>query len=125
MFQLFLKSQVNLSEMTDLVLSQNHVGSVLKQSADQLAEESDSSDDDDNIYGFTSVINITDKKDENCIKSVRSLLEERCSKCASAAEREQFVRIINDPKHSVGLLLNERFINIPPQLAPPLHKSLQ
>ncbi|XP_071793824.1 BRCA2 and CDKN1A-interacting protein-like [Asterias amurensis] len=125
LLQLFLKSQVNLSEMTNLVLSQNHVGSVLKQSADQLAEESDSSEDDDNIYGFISVINISDKREENCIKSVRSLLDERCSKCGSAAEREELLRIIDDPKHSVGLLLNERFINIPPQLAPPLHKSLQ
>ncbi|XP_038071108.1 BRCA2 and CDKN1A-interacting protein-like [Patiria miniata] len=126
--QLFLKSKVNISELSNLVLSQNHVGSVLKQSEAQLAEESDSSDDDDNedhVYGIITVINISDKRNESCIKDVQSLLEEKCSKCAPAADQEQFVRTLNDPTHSVGLMLNERFVNIPPQLAPPLHKSLQ
>ncbi|XP_022080558.1 protein BCCIP homolog [Acanthaster planci] len=125
--QLFLKSRVNLSELTNLILSQNHVGSVLKQSEAQLAEESDSSDDDDedHVYGVITALNISDKKNENCVKDIQSLLEEKCTKCASPADREQFMRTLDDPEHSVGLLLNERFVNIPPQLAPPLHKSLQ
>ncbi|XP_033106475.1 protein BCCIP homolog [Anneissia japonica] len=61
--QLFAKAHIDLSDLTNIILSQNHVGSVVKQSADQLAEDSDpdEEDDDDDVFGFISVINITKK----------------------------------------------------------------
>ncbi|XP_072029854.1 protein BCCIP homolog [Amphiura filiformis] len=129
--QLFLKSKVNLSTLIDIILGQSHVGSVIKQSADQLAEldldsdESDEDQDGDNIFGFITVINITSKKNEGCIQEIKTLLDERCSQCESASKASEFSHLLNNSSHSIGLLINERFVNIPPQLAPPLHNSLQ
>uniref|UniRef100_G3NDN2 Protein BCCIP homolog n=1 Tax=Gasterosteus aculeatus aculeatus TaxID=481459 RepID=G3NDN2_GASAC len=94
--QLFLKAHVNTSEMTDLIIQQNHVGSVIKQ-----AEVPDDSDDDDpdEVFGFITLLNLTERKDVQCI--------------------------LNDSSKPVGLLVSERFINVPPQIALPLHKQLQ
>lgn len=58
--QLFLKAHIDLGGLTDLIISQNYVGSVVKQS-----EEIDESDDEDSVndvFGITTVINVSDKQ---------------------------------------------------------------
>lgn len=59
--QLFLKAHIDLGGLTDLIISQNYVGSVVKQS-----DEIDESDDDDNdvndVFGITTVINVSDRQ---------------------------------------------------------------
>jgi len=59
--QLFLKAHIDLGGLTDLIISQNYVGSVVKQS-----DEMDESDDDDNdvndVFGITTVINVSDRQ---------------------------------------------------------------
>ncbi|XP_030841494.1 BRCA2 and CDKN1A-interacting protein-like [Strongylocentrotus purpuratus] len=123
---LFSKTKVNTSQLTDLILSQNHVGCVLKQSDAQLAEESDSDDnDDDDVFGFTTVLNIIEKKNTECIQEIHKLIVDKCSACNSVEQVDELSRILGDESHNVGLLLCERFVNIPHQLAPPLHSSLQ
>ncbi|XP_063964068.1 BRCA2 and CDKN1A-interacting protein-like [Lytechinus pictus] len=123
---LFSRTKVNTSQLTDLILSQNHVGCVLKQSDDQLVEESDSDDDnDDDVFGFTTVLNIIEKKNTECIQEIHKLIVDKCSTCNSEAEVNELSQILGDDSRNVGLLLCERFVNIPPQLAPPLHSSLQ
>ena len=52
--QLFLKAHVDLSNLTDLIIGQNYVGSVVKQS-----QEDEGSDDEDDVFGITTVINIS------------------------------------------------------------------
>ncbi|XP_002734004.1 protein BCCIP homolog [Saccoglossus kowalevskii] len=124
--QLFLKAQINMSELINLVISQNYIGSIIKQSTNDLVDEADDNDDDDDdIFGFMSVINITDKKDVNCIKQIISLITEQCSKCGSESDIDECQKIFNDDTRPVGLLLNERFINVPAQIALPQHQSLQ
>ncbi len=39
-------------------------------------------------------------------------------------KKEQIEKLFNDSSKGLGLILNERMINIPPELAPPLHKML-
>lgn len=58
--QLFLKADVQLGEVTDLIISQNYVGSVIKQ-FDEM-ESDDETDLEDNVYGITTVINISNKQ---------------------------------------------------------------
>lgn len=59
LLQLFLKAHIDLSQLSDLLINQTGVGSVLKQG------HSDSEDEDDvemtelnDIFGITSVINL-------------------------------------------------------------------
>ncbi|XP_077992113.1 BRCA2 and CDKN1A-interacting protein-like [Glandiceps talaboti] len=122
--QLFLKASVNLSELTDLIISQNYVGSIIKQSVTDIADDSDE-DDDDEIFGFTTVMNISEKKDKGCIQQVTSLLLEKCGKCCPESEVDKFQKILSDESRCLGLLLNERFVNVPPQIALPQYQSLE
>merc|ERR1712168_1757503 len=64
--QLFLKANVNLSAMTDVILGQNHVGSVIKQAPlDEEDEEEDDMESDaiDEVFGISTVINLTHRLD--------------------------------------------------------------
>lgn len=38
---------------------------------------------------------------------------------------EQLDKLLNDTSKPVGFLLSERFINVPPQIALPMHQQLQ
>lgn len=120
--QLFLKANINLSEMADIIISQGQVGSVVKQSyVPEEDEDDEEMAEDDPVLAVTSVINITDKKDMECVKQVRSMLIDQCQKCGGDP---RFSKVLNDGGHHVGLLVSERYINIPPQLAVPMFESL-
>ncbi|KAG8265720.1 hypothetical protein J6590_088580 [Homalodisca vitripennis] len=81
--QLFLKAHINLSDLTDLIISQNYVGSVVKQS--DIDEDSGDEDDDtspNDVFGITTVVNLTDKQfkmecwmGEHCGYAVKSLVQ--------------------------------------------------
>ena len=60
--QLFLKAHIDLSEMTNTIISQNHIGSVIKQIDIPDDDEDDEMSDDDPVLGLITVINITEKQ---------------------------------------------------------------
>jgi len=115
--QLFLKAHVNLSSLTDLILAQSFVGSVLKQCFDEGDE--DGSDDEsslDEVFGITTILNLSHHKEVDCVKQLVKYIIEKTNKKASS--------LFEDPTNEVGLLINERFINIPPQVSVPLLENL-
>lgn len=120
--QLFLKAHVNTSEMTDLIIQQSHIGSVIRQA--EVPEDSDD-DDPDEVFGFISMINLTERKGVQCVEELKELVLDQCHRSCSEAEAERLDKVLSDSSKSVGLLLSERFINVPPQIALPLHRQLQ
>ncbi|KAM4525701.1 protein BCCIP homolog [Fundulus diaphanus] len=120
--QLFLKSHVDISEMTDVIIQQNHLGSVVKQA--EVPEDCDD-DDPDEVFGFISILNLTERKGVQCVEDVKEMIVDQCEKNAPHSVTEQLEKILCDTSKPVGLLLSERFINVPPQIALPLHKQLQ
>ncbi|KAM9838093.1 protein BCCIP homolog [Aulostomus maculatus] len=120
--QLFLKAHVNTSEMTDIIVQQNHVGSVIRQA--EVPEDSDD-DDPDEVFGFITMLNLTERKGVQCVEQVKELVMDHCEKNSAQGVFEQLEEILSDTSKPVGLLLSERFINVPPQIALPLHKQLQ
>lgn len=61
--QLFLKAHVDLSNLTNLIIEQNYIGSVVKQSQDDAASDDEDDDDDINdVFGITTVINISNRQ---------------------------------------------------------------
>lgn len=62
--QLFLKAHIDLSQLTDMLIAQVGVGSVLKQSydEDEDEDEDDAMDDAHDVFGITSVVNLTSHK---------------------------------------------------------------
>ncbi|KAK9692876.1 bccip [Popillia japonica] len=121
--QLFLKAHIDLSQMTDMLIAQTGVGSVLKQSIDDAEDE----DDDDmsdplDVFGITSVLNLSSHKDTPCVQQLFSLLEDLSQKHADTETQNEIKRILSGTK--IGLLVNERFVNIPAKVSDPLLTSL-
>ncbi|KFP17855.1 BRCA2 and CDKN1A-interacting protein, partial [Egretta garzetta] len=122
--QLFLKAPVNTAELTDILIQQNHIGSIIKQ-AEVQEDSSDDDDDDDEVFGFISFLNLTERKGTQCAEQIKELILSRCEKSCEQHVVEQLSKLLNDNTKPVGLLLSERFINVPPQIALPMHQQLQ
>ncbi|OWK08010.1 BCCIP [Cervus elaphus hippelaphus] len=121
--QLFLKAPVNTAELTDLLIQQNHIGSVIKQM--DVSEDSDDDVDEDEIFGFISLLNLTERKGTPCAEQIKELILRLCEKNCEKSTAEQLDRLFSDAARPVGFLLSERFINVPPQIALPMHQQLQ
>lgn len=118
--QLFLKAAVNIVELTNLLIQQNYIGSVIKQT--DVPEESDEEDgEEEEIFGFISLLNLTERKGTECAEQIKELILSLCEKDMV----EQLHKLFSDPTKPVGLLLSERFLNVPPQIALPMHQQLQ
>lgn len=122
--QLFLKAPVNTAELTDILIQQNHIGSIIKQ-AEVQEDSSDDDDDDDEVFGFISFLNLTERKGTQCAEQIKELILSRCEKNCEQHVVEQLDKLLKDDTKPVGLLLSERFINVPPQIALPMHQQLQ
>ncbi|XP_006207497.1 BRCA2 and CDKN1A-interacting protein [Vicugna pacos] len=121
--QLFLKAPVNTAELTDLLIQQNHIGSVIKQT--DVSEDSDDDVDEDEIFGFISLLNLTERKGTPCAEQIKELILRLCEKNCEKSLVEQLGKLLSDSAKPVGFLLSERFINVPPQVALPMHQQLQ
>ncbi|XP_033084772.1 BRCA2 and CDKN1A-interacting protein-like [Trachypithecus francoisi] len=121
--QLFLKDPVNTAELTDLLIQQNHIGSVIKQT--DVSEDSEYDVDEDEVFGFISLLNLTERKGTQCAEQIQELVLSFCEKNCEKSIVEQLDKFLNDTTKPVGLLLSERFINIPPQIALPMYQQLQ
>ncbi|KAK7110192.1 protein BCCIP homolog [Littorina saxatilis] len=125
---LFNKTTVNVGDMTDIILSQNYVGCVLKQ----ITEDDDDDDEDDamdvdsenTVFGIMTVINITDKQGKECVNQLKSLVTSRC-KAAAPAEAGKVLEILHSADNQVGFLISERLYGLPAQVAVPSLKSLK
>ncbi|XP_066880438.1 BRCA2 and CDKN1A-interacting protein isoform X3 [Kogia breviceps] len=121
--ELFLKAPVNTAELTDLLIQQNHIGSVIKQT--DVSEDSDDDADEDGIFGFISLLNLTERKGTPCAEQIKEFILRLCEKNCEKGVVEQLDKLFSDATRPVGFLLSERFINVPPQIALPMHQQLQ
>ncbi|XP_071986928.1 BRCA2 and CDKN1A-interacting protein isoform X2 [Engystomops pustulosus] len=122
--QLFLKAHVNNTELADLLIQQNHIGSVIKQ-AEGAEVDDDDDEEDDHVFGFISLLNLTERKGTPCAEQIKELILSHCEKTCDQSVVEQLDKILNDTSKAVGLLLSERFINVPAQIALPMYQQLQ
>ncbi|KAI8777463.1 BRCA2 and CDKN1A-interacting protein [Biomphalaria glabrata] len=128
--QLFVRDiNEELSELTNLIVAQDFVGCVLKQDNQNSddeddSEDSDESEQDENVYALNTVVNISENQNLSCIEKVRELLSSKCE-VHYKAEPGRIGKLLEDPTKQIGLLISERFINIPSQVALPSYKSLQ
>jgi len=121
--RLFLMLPVDASELTDMIIAQTEIGSTIKVApADEEEEEKEADDSEDEVYGITTMINMKQHSDKNCIKELKKSVLSKCK--ANAPDKLSDLQNILDTKN-IGFLINERFINIPPQFAVPMHQSLR
>lgn len=133
--QLLLKAPVNLSELSDEIIGQNYIGSVVTQCEDDgttaaAAEDNDDDDEDEamdesnTVFGITTAINMTHKADLGCVQALRQHLLARADRHSSGDTLKTVRSVLTGTAKSVGFLLNERFVNIPPQISVPLLENL-
>ncbi|KAA0192989.1 hypothetical protein HAZT_HAZT012260 [Hyalella azteca] len=135
--QTFRGLDVNLSDVTNMIIQQNYVGCVLKEVIDDEKEAMEVDDDalegepdteSDYIFGINTILNISHKKklEMDCIKSLRKELLKRCSasKCSDEV-KENFQSILEDASNSIGFLINERLVNLPSDVAIPAFHTLK
>jgi len=119
--QLFLRSSVvDVSKLTDTILAQRAIGSVIKQSLPEDIEIDDDSEDPNEVYAISTVINLAEKTRDSVVGLRRFLLEQT----AKGNDRRVLQYVTDVLKGNVGFLINERFINIPSQITVPLLETL-
>ncbi|KAG7159327.1 protein BCCIP homolog [Homarus americanus] len=130
--QNFRGLEVDISGIADTVISQNYVGSVIKQVSGDDEEEDDdeempmdSEEDVEQVFGVTTIINLTSRKDEKCIAGLRTALVEKCSSHASDSTNQLLRDLLGNESKHVGLLVSERLINLPAQFSLPVFESLR
>jgi len=112
---------VNLGELAQYVLKQRSVGSVVTQSP------SDSTDDEDDdelggtdgeVFGLATIIRLKGTE-------VSDMIVRHMSKSVSTTDRRgQLANLLTALESDVGLIISERIINMPPQIAVPLYQTL-
>ena len=63
-------------------------------------------------------------QDNDAVRQLKKLLVDKCCEFTSKENTAEFTEVMEGP-HSVGFLISERFINIPPQIAVPVYKTLR
>ena len=63
-------------------------------------------------------------QDNEAVRQLKKLLVDKCREFTSKENTAEFTEVM-EGAHSVGFLINERYINIPPQIAVPVYKTLR
>ncbi|XP_044754027.1 protein BCCIP homolog [Coccinella septempunctata] len=124
LLQSFLRAPVDISQLTDLLINQQGVGSVLKQAPEDEDEEESDDDINDDVYGLTTVLNLSAYRETPCVVQVIDYLRKQAEKHADKETLNIFNEVLNR-NEKVGLLINERFLNIPAAIAVPMLSSVQ
>jgi protein BCP1 len=128
--QLWLKEPINCGDLAKVLMSQQKMCSVIRQIQEEDDDgESDDEDDEDDVLGVTSVIGLSgldglqDGKEGNgssdgneCVSQIKEVIKKRFS------SQKEDISSLDWSK--VGLIINERFVNIPPRISLPIYQQL-
>ncbi|GAA5956347.1 hypothetical protein JCM3765_005635 [Sporobolomyces pararoseus] len=125
-------SVLDLGGVTDLVLEQKLVGSTVKTDSGEGENDEQASQGDP--YAVLTVLNLNVHKDKPCISQ---LIKYLLSKIPSSSTFHSTLSTLlsnpaaspsdstaSKPKH-LGVVLNERLVNMPVQVVPPMFRMLQ
>ncbi|KAI9752312.1 MAG: Mss4p nuclear export [Lichina confinis] len=102
---------LDLSALTDLILSQPLLGSTVKVEGN----ESDP-------FAFLTVLNLREHQDKAVIRDLQAYLARKCASVPSMARLAQLMSA--SPTAATGLILTERLVNVPPEVVPPMYTML-
>ena len=114
--QLFLRQDVNTSDLANIVIESVDLTTIVKQSADDEDEEEDC---DDDVYGLFSLIDLGSNNQKTCIDTIRKFIVNQAAGDEKFSEQAKSA-MVKKP----ALVLNERFINLPARVSVPSFQSL-
>ncbi len=97
---------------------------------DNMMDEDSDDDDEDPVFGITSIVNMTNYLKVPFIDGIENYLLDKLEESPATYKTDE--KLLFDMFHnpsqanqkSVGLLINERYINIPPAVSVPLLEGL-
>jgi len=119
----------DLTGFVDLILAQTTVGTVVKLADDEEEQGEGTGDDntgaagndDDDLFGLISVLNLGRYAEHRCIKDLKEYLLPVCS---DKDTKRQLKSLLEEKASSVSLLVCRRFVNFPYELVPKLYDAL-
>ncbi|KAI0997212.1 hypothetical protein K3495_g10974 [Podosphaera aphanis] len=99
----------DLSSLADLIVTQSTIGSTVKVDG----EETDA-------YAMVTVLNLNTHRENSVIKEVTKYLLDKSASDPNLAPLNSLLR----SSAQVGLILSERLINVPAEVAPPMYEML-
>lgn len=98
----------------------------MKQAWDEeMDDDDDDADDESNVvFGITTAINMTSRKDTECVQQIKNILLAKAEKNATDNVLKLLRDILTNDAQTVGFILNERYINIPAQISVPMLENL-
>jgi len=113
---------VNFSELADSISGLGNIGSIIKSDA---GGADGKTDDDRTPCGLLTALNFRQFSNVSWPKVVADALIKKAEKHADAKTIRSLQELVQPSSGTeVGLLVSERFANLPPELVPALHKSL-
>ena len=103
-------SQYNVSELVDIILKQDDVGSVIASRV--------SAEEEEDPLGVMTVISLDKAKEFKCLQEIKAHIVKKAPK-----EEAKLVRDALNAKKT-GLILSERLVNVPQDIGGPLIKQL-
>jgi len=100
----------DLSALADLILSQPTIGSTVKVDG----KETDP-------YAFLTILNMREHRQHPAIKAITEYLIQKSKTNAGLAKLGE---VLSSPSNQVGLILTERLINVPSEIAPPMYTMI-
>ena len=117
--QLFLKENVDVSGLTDLLIKKNtNYSLVIKQESEEENEEEER-DNDEEVYAITSLVGLNGNE-LNEEKPIQNVKEYFLAKTEKSPEFSKFLK----SKSNLYWLINERFINLSPKLSLPSFEAI-
>jgi protein BCP1 len=125
--------QLNLGELSEIIIQQGHIGNVIHQVVEDEPEMEPSAssasnmnnNNDDTIFGIISLINLAKYKQKDSIKQLTSFINKELHKLKKLDNKsKEFLDKNLFDKYKIGYLINERYINIPTEISVPMYESL-
>jgi len=99
----------DISAFADLILSQPTIGSTVKVDGDET-----------DPYAFLTILNMQEHRDKPVMQSLINYLTQK----TTGSELSQLSSLLGSSTAQVGLILAERLINVPTEIAPPMYTMI-
>jgi protein BCP1 len=101
---------IDLSALTDLILSQPTIGSTVKVDGEE-----------EDPYAFLTILNVQAHRENPVMKT---LVEYLVDKSKTSPSLSQLPALLTSTTAQVGIIFSERMINVPSEIGPPMYGML-
>jgi len=105
--QLFKKEPVELGQLAEHLINEKKLCLIIKQLIDEEVNE-----DDEDVFSLSALIELNKLADKPFVQLINKFL----IKTAKEQGNKRIAKVLEDANESKALVLNERFINLPPKL---------